>query len=535
MTVSRTRGAARQADSFGVDTYKSTPVVYPGSSGTSTPSIMSTNIAASSVVPVGVRDPLISSRYAEAQDLNPNQITTVGDGGSNLGWTMVRTDRPVVLWPIKSRLSTSSQIVSGSVSAAGSSYVLNSTLTLSGGTGTAATFTVRSGRLTGCSLTPAIYGVGYQLDDIVTLGAGTLTAARLPTAKVTAVAIANSPAITIVNGGTSYTTGNTVTLVGGTGTAAQLTVTVTGGVVTSVTIPGGGFGFYTALPPQVTSVTGGSGTGLQVQINSWSVQRITFLDGGQGITAPNTCPSTLTITNSSGVATGVADTVLGYAVETISPATAGNYTVLPSNPVSTTATAGTGATVSISAYAPGSSTATTFNTGSPRVIYYAPNRIPTSTDYTQRSKGSGVVYLPNPGTWYLQHARDNTAEAITTEYIVIDAQDPAVIARYLAESGCHRVKTTQVSLTSSGARFALIGENRNRTGLLISVGTAALGATASLGLNFGGTATATNTNVTITPSSANWYTTGEQVWKGSVDGWFSGSTAPQTAYVTEWE
>jgi len=484
----------------------------------------------SQLVPVGIRDPLISSRYAEAQDLNPNQITTVGDGGTNLGWTMVRTDRPVVLWPIKSRLSTSSEIVSGSVTAAGSSYVLNSTLTLSGGTGTAATFTVTSGRLTGCSQTPQTYGVGYQLNDVVTLGAGTLTAARLPTAKVTGVAVSNSVPITIVNGGTGYTTGNDVTLVGGSGTAAVVRVTAPAGIVTgiaSITV----FGFYSALPPQVTSVTGGSGTGLQIQINSWSMQQLTFLDGGQGITAPNTCPATLTVTNSSGVATGVAGTVAGYAVDTISPATAGNYTVLPSNPVSTTATAGTGATVSISAYAPSSSTATTFNTGSPRVIYYAPNRIPTSTDYTQRSKGSGVVYLPNPGTWYLQHARDNTAEAITTEYIVIDAQDPAVIARYLAESGCHRAKQTVVAC-SAGSNQQLLAENRNRTGFSIN-GTGALTAN-TFNVAYGVAATSSTGTPLATASSTSIYQVGEQVWKGSVNAWNTGAGSINV-YVTEWE
>ena len=530
--MSRTRGT-RSADTIGVDGFKSTPVVNPGSFGTSSPSIMSSNIVQSAAVPAGIRDPLISSRYVEVADLNPNQITTVGDGGTNLGWTMVRTDRPVLLWPIKSRLSTASEVLSGTVSAVGSGYVLNQTLTVSGGTGTAATFTSISGRVTACNATPTVYGTGYVLGEIVTLGAGTLTAARLPTARVTAVAAANSPtAVTIVNPGTGYVTGDVVTIVGGGPTAATATLTVTAGVVTAATISGT-FGFYTTLPPQVASVTGGTGTGLTLQVNSWTAGQLTFVDGGAGITAPNTCPATaVTVTSSSGVATSTV-TISGYALETVTRATGGSYTVLPSsNPVSITGGSGSAATIQLLTYGGTSGTSTTFNSGSPRVIYYAPNRIPVSADYTQRSKGAGIVYLPNPGTWYLQHARDNTAEAITTEYIVIDAQDPAVIARYLAESGCHRVKTSLVACAGTSAT-TILSENRNRTGLLITF-TGALQSSAYFNIAYGQTATSSVGHPMTTAQSTGFYQTGEQVWKGSVSA-YNTQVGSQNIYVTEWE
>lgn len=530
--MSRTR-ATRSADTIGVDAFKSTPVVYPGSSGSSTPSNPMASAVPSQLVPAGIRDPLISSRYAEAQDLNPNQITTVGDSTTNLGWTMVRTDRPVLLWPIKSRLATASEVLSGTVSAVGSGYVLNQTLTVSGGTGTAATFTSTSGRLTGCNAAPTAYGAGYVLGEIVTLGAGSLTAARLPTARVTGVAPSNTPtAVTVVNPGTGYTTGDVVTIVGGTySSQAQATLTVTGGVVTAASITT--FGFYTATPPQVASVTGGSGSGLTLQINSYSVQQLTFVDGGAGITAPNTCPATaLTITSASGVATGSV-ICQGYALETVTRATGGSYTVLPSsNPVSITSASGSGATIQLLSYGATTATTTTFNTGSPRVIYFAPNRIPVSADYTQRSKGAGIVYLPNPGTWYLQHARDNTAEAITTEYIVIDAQDPAVIARYLAESGCHRVRTSLVACNGLSAT-QILGENRNRTGLLITF-TGALQTSAYFNIAYGQTATSSVGHPMTTAQSTGFYQTGEQVWKGTVSA-YNTQAGAQNIFVTEWE
>jgi len=529
--VSRTR-ASRSADTIGVDGFKSTPIVYPGSSGSSTPSNPMASAVPSQLVPVGIRDPLISSRYTAAQDLNPNQITTVGDGGTNLGWTMVRTDRPVLLWPIKSRVSTASEVLSGTVSAVGSGYVLNQTLTVSGGTGTAATFTSISGRVTACNGTPTTFGTGYVLGEIVTLGAGTLTAARLPTARVSAVAAANSPtAVTIVNPGTGYVNGEFVTIVGGGPTAATAQLTVTGGVVTAATIATT-FGFYTTLPPQVASVTGGSGTGLTLQVNSWTAGSLTFVDGGAGITAPNTCPATaVTVTSSSGTATATV-TISGYALETVTRATGGSYTALPSsNPVSITSASGSAATIQLLTYGGTSGTSTTFNSGSPRVIYFAPNRIPVTADYTQRSKGAGIVYLPNPGTWYLQHARDNTAETITTEYIVIDAQDPAVIARYLAESGCHRAKQTVVAC-SAGSNQQLLAENRNRTGFSIN-GTGALTAN-TFNVAYGVAATSSTGTPLGTASSTSIYQVGEQVWKGSVNAWNTGAGSINV-YVTEWE
>jgi len=482
---------------------------------------MQTSIAATQLVPAGIRDPLVSSRYAEAVDLNPNQLTTVGDASTNPQWTMVRCDRPVLLWPIRSQVWSSTGVQGLRVVSPGSGYTpLGQTFTLSGGgaAGTYPTATLTSVSLVSASM--AVAGTGYEVNDSVTVSGYTGTAPTLSVATLRAISGS------IASGGTGYSTG-TLQVVGGTQTTpAQLSFTQSGGVITSVTVTQSGS--YTVRPANPVTVTGGGGSGATLNL-VWGVNSVTIVNGGD-VTGLPASPANTT----GGSGTGLTVNLASYGASRVTLATAGALTALPTSAfASSYGGSGTGATFVATGYT-GAGASTTFNSGSARVIYYAPNRIPVSVDYTQRSKGAGIVYLPNPGTWYLQHARDNTAEAITTEYIVIDAQDPAVIARYLAESGCHRVRTTQVTFAASGARYAIIGENRNRTGLLISAGTGNLGAAISLQLAFGTTATATNSNMICVSSNANYYGTGEQVWKGSVDGWFSG-TAPGTAFVTEWE
>jgi len=76
---------------------------------------------------------------------------------------------------------------------------------------------------------------------------------------------------TVAGGGTGYTVGNTLTVVGGTpaGSAATLTVSsVSGGVITAVA--SANFAQYTALPTNPVSVTGGTGSGATLNLQ-WSV------------------------------------------------------------------------------------------------------------------------------------------------------------------------------------------------------------------------------------------------------------------------
>ena len=64
----------------------------------------------------------------------------------------------------------------------------------------------------------------------------------------------------VINGGTGYTDGATVTLSGATGTAATFTVSASGGVVTSLVVASGGN--MSARPTNPASFTGGGGSGL---------------------------------------------------------------------------------------------------------------------------------------------------------------------------------------------------------------------------------------------------------------------------------
>lgn len=68
--------------------------------------------------------------------------------------------------------------------------------------------------------------------------------------------------VTIVNGGTGYTSAPTITASGGGGTGATFTVTVLGGVIQTVTVTNGGSG-YTS--PPTLNITGGGGSGGVIQ------------------------------------------------------------------------------------------------------------------------------------------------------------------------------------------------------------------------------------------------------------------------------
>jgi hypothetical protein len=98
----------------------------------------------------------------------------------------------------------------------------------------------------------------------------------------TATAYAGAITVGIAGGGTGYTLNDVITVVGGTRTQAQTcTVTgVSGGVITAVTVQT--FGFYTVLPTNPVSVTGGTGTGATLNLSNWSFTNITLDTAGSG-------------------------------------------------------------------------------------------------------------------------------------------------------------------------------------------------------------------------------------------------------------
>ena len=90
--------------------------------------------------------------------------------------------------------------------------------------------------------------------------------------------------VTIQSGGTGYTVGDVLTVVGGTSiAAATLTVnTVSSGVITAVTVTTGGTS-YTALPTNPFSVTGGTGSSATFNATAWGVSAtITVTAAGSG-------------------------------------------------------------------------------------------------------------------------------------------------------------------------------------------------------------------------------------------------------------
>lgn len=85
--------------------------------------------------------------------------------------------------------------------------------------------------------------------------------------------------VVIVSGGTGYTAGDILTVVGGTSAAAaQITVvSVSSGVITAVSV--GKAGVYTATPSNPVSVTGGTGTGATFTL-TWNAGVASSIYGG---------------------------------------------------------------------------------------------------------------------------------------------------------------------------------------------------------------------------------------------------------------
>ena len=257
--------------------------------------------------------------------------------------------------------------------------------------------------------------------------------------------------------------------------------------------------------------------------SSYAVADVLTISGGTGTSAQITVDAV-----NAGVITGFTVT------------NRGSYSVLPTYAPATTTTGGLGTGATFYLAWSQAASPTVYNSGSTRVIYYAPNRIPSSLDDAQRSKGAGIVYLPNPGQWYIQAARDTTAETVIVSYLVIDAQDPAIAARYLSESGCHRIKTNASFGPIQTTSTQLLAENRNRTGLLLT-STAGPGGTptiAKLRLGFGAAAVNNVGTEMGTSTTATFGMFGEACWKGSIAAVFSDTqTAGGSAYISvvEWE
>ena len=129
------------------------------------------------------------------------------------------------------------------------------------------------------ALTRTAFGSGYTGVPSVAITAPTTAGGVQATASANMFLVTES----VASGGTGYTVGDILTIVGGTQTAAaQVTVSaVSGGVITAVT-NGPNNGIYSVLPTSPASVTGGTGTGATFNLLTWWVYSLTITNAGSG-------------------------------------------------------------------------------------------------------------------------------------------------------------------------------------------------------------------------------------------------------------
>ena len=130
------------------------------------------------------------------------------------------------------------------------------------------------------ALTRTVNGTGYTSFPSITISAPTTAGGVQATASNTYM---QNLAATIQSGGTGYTVGDVLTMVGGTPVAGGGTftvATVSSGVVTSVTILT--FANYSALPTNPVSTTGGTGTGCTLNVTYLISGTFTITNAGSG-------------------------------------------------------------------------------------------------------------------------------------------------------------------------------------------------------------------------------------------------------------
>lgn len=200
-------------------------------------------------------------------------------------------------------------------------------------------------------------GSGYSVDDVLTLSGGTQTSLSQPAVVVvTAVSAGVITAVRIDQSG-SYSsdpsTPNSPTGGGGTGASLTLTMADVGWTrkrrtqeAVSAVVPAGGGGSGYTIGDDLTVVGGVDvPTAAVFNIDSEGAVSATPNSGGSGYTVSDTL--TLTGGTFTTAATFNVDSVSGGVVTAVSVVGAGDYTVTPSSPVSTTGGTGTGCTLDV--------------------------------------------------------------------------------------------------------------------------------------------------------------------------------------------
>lgn len=149
----------------------------------------------------------------------------------------------------------------------------------------------------------------------------------------------NLSSTTVSAAGTGYVPGNTITLAGGTYTApAVLSVTNTK-VITAAVVAGG-----TGGTPGAVTITGTTGTGTPFQATG-TINGSGILTGALVVTVPGNYtvnPTSIAVEPVTGGSLSGCTVILTIGVLTTSVSNAGQYSVVPSNPIAQLATSGSG-------------------------------------------------------------------------------------------------------------------------------------------------------------------------------------------------
>jgi len=312
------------------------------------------------------------------------------------------------------------------------------------------------------AITRTAAGSAYTAFPNITISAPTTASGVQATASV-ALMIAN--AATIQSGGTGYTLNDVVTLSGGTpSVAATFTVTgVTGGVVTSVSSTN--FGTYSVLPSNPVSVTGGTGTGLTLNV-TWAVgtsftitnagsgyveqPTITFtpVSGGSGATAYATVGSIPTIRTLASAISFATPSSEVFRIVDANP-TAQNYVSLESS--------GSGVVFrSAGASATGTIAFVTKSTGT---INFCTNTSSTNVQMSVSNTASAVNYVQVTGATTASKVVAISAQGSDTDVTLSLSPKGAGTIRFGTYTAGVLTPTGYITITDSGgtSRRLLVG------------------------------------------------------------------------------
>ena len=210
---------------------------------------------------------------------NVGNLSVTGAGGTNFMVTPVYTTGPAVNY-LRARGGPAGNAsildVQGNDTNAAIAFVSKGTGAIDLAAGSSGVNISNGGTVTALTRTSA--GSVYTSQPTVAISAPTTAGGVQATATFT-LTLAATP--TVSAGGSGYTVGDVLSIVGGTSTqTATVTVaTVSSGAVATVTISN--FGVYTVAPSNPASVTGGTGTGATFNL-SFGILSATITNAGSG-------------------------------------------------------------------------------------------------------------------------------------------------------------------------------------------------------------------------------------------------------------